>query len=119
MNILHLEYSAFFRGIVQSLIIQSGNKAYSSKFGSDAYRILAEADIDLILTGLELGDMTGEELIHKLRESRYKDIPIILITSLETNEIKDRVKGIRIDDYILKSELTQDTFESCIDRFDR
>lgn len=118
MNILHLEYSQFFRGIVEKLIVQSGNKAYSSRFGADIYKILAETDIDLILMGLELGDMPGEELIQKLRSSRYRTIPIILITSLETDEIKERIRGVHIDDYILKHELSSDLFEACIDRFD-
>jgi len=116
MRILHLEYSGFFRKMVKELIISSGHTPFESKYGSDVFKILAQTDIDLIITGLELADMTGEELVEHLRNSRYGHVPIVLITSLEVDEVRQRLKGLKIDDYILKQDLNQDRFESCIDR---
>jgi CheY-like chemotaxis protein len=111
-----LEYSAFFRKIVKEMIIDSGHSPLESKNGSDVFKLLAQTDIALIITGFELADMTGEELIQQMRNSRYSDIPIVLITSLEVSEVKERLKGLKIDDCILKQDLTSDRFNSCIDR---
>lgn len=116
MHILHLEYSGFFRKIVKELILDSGHSPVESKYGSDVFKILAQTDISLIITGFELADMTGEELIRNMKNSRYSDIPIVLITSLEVNEVKERLKGLPIEDCILKQDLTPDRFNSCIDR---
>lgn len=116
MHILHLEYSAFFRKIIKEMIIGSGHSPVESKYGSDVFKILAQTDVALIITGFELADMTGEELIENLQGSRYSDIPIVLITSLEVDEVKERLKGLKIQDYILKQDLTPDTFNKVIDR---
>lgn len=116
MHILHLEYSAFFRKLVKEMIIESGHSPLESNSGGDVFKILAQTDVSLIITGLELADMTGEELIQSMRSSRYSDIPIVIITSLETAEVKERLKGLQIDDCILKQDLTPDRFNSCIDR---
>lgn len=116
MNILHLEYSNFFRLMVKDLILESGHHAIEGKYGSDVFKVLALNDVSLIITGLELADMTGEELINHLRDSRYSDIPIVVITSLEPQEVKQRLKGLRIDDVILKQDLTNERFNLCIDR---
>ena len=65
MHILHLEYSAFFRKLVKEMILESGHSPVESKYGSDVFKILAQTDVALIITGFELADMTGEELIQQ------------------------------------------------------
>jgi CheY-like chemotaxis protein len=116
VHILHLEYSAFFRKIVKEMIIDSGHSPIDSKYGADVFKILAQTDVSLIIMGFELADMTGEELIMTMKNSRYAHIPIVVITSLEEDEVKDRLKGIKVDEIIFKSELTADRFNNCIDR---
>ncbi len=115
MHILHLEYSAFFRKIIKEMIIGSGHSPVESKYGSDVFKILAQTDVALIITGFELADMTGEDLIENLNGSRYADIPIVIITSLDADEMKERLTGLNVRDYILKQDLTPETFNKCID----
>ncbi len=116
MQILHLEYSAFFRKIIHDMLIESGYNAISTKSGHDAYKVLAKDDIDVIITGLELADMTGEEIIEELRGSKYQDIPIVVITASDMAEVRQRLKGVFIDDFILKPQLTQERLEDVIHR---
>lgn len=116
MQILHLEYSGFFRKLVKEMILESGHTPLESKCGGDVFKVLAQHDVSLIITGFELADMTGEALIESIRDSRYSDIPIVIITSLEANEVKKRLKGLKIDDLILKPDLTPDRFNRCVDR---
>ncbi len=116
MQILHFEYSAFFRKLIKEMILESGHTPLESKYGSDLFKILAQHDVSLIITGFELADMTGEELIEHLGDSRYSDIPIVIISSLEIDEVKQRLKGLKITDYILKQDLSPDRFNRCVDR---
>jgi len=116
MQVLHLEYSAFFRKIIHDMLIEAGFNAFSTKSGKDVYQILATEDIDVIITGLELSDMTGEDLIGNLRDSKFGELPIVVITGSEMSEVRQRLKGLFIDDFIVKTQLTQ---EKLIDSLER
>lgn len=116
MQILHLEYSAFFRQIIHDMLVEAGFNPISMKNGKDIYKILATEDIDVVITGLELADMTGEELIDDLRNSKFGDLPIIVISGSEISEIRQRLKGLFIDDFIVKTELTQERLVDSLER---
>lgn len=58
---------------------------------------------DLIITDIQMPNMDGFELISRVKESGYfKEIPIIVLSSLESSE--DRIKCLRLgaDDYLVK-----------------
>lgn len=118
MTILHFEYSDFFRRYVEDLVEKTGHQyVYESK-GEMLFNHLAHDDIDLIITGMELVDMCGEDLIHDLQTSKFKEIPIIVITSANADNIKRRLKGLKFNDLILKEQLNFDTLAKCIDRIE-
>lgn len=54
-------------------------KAYS---GEEGLRLLdSETPVNLIITDLKMPGISGQEVIHKVRENRlYGDVPIIIIT---------------------------------------
>jgi len=116
MQILHLEYSAFFRKIIHDMLVEAGFNPISTKSGKDLYKVLATEDIDVIITGLELADMTGEELIEDVRDSKFGNLPIIVITGSDMSEVRERMKGLFIDDFILKTQLTQERLVDSIER---
>ncbi len=116
MQILHLEYSAFFRKIIHDMLVEAGFNPISTKNGKDLYKILATEDIDVVITGLELGDMTGEELIEDLRDSKFGNLPILVISGSDKSEIRERLKGLFIDDLIIKTNLTQDRLVDSLER---
>ena len=60
--------------------------------------------------------MTGEELIEELRDSKFSDLPIVVITGSEVSEVRERLRGVFVDDYILKTQLTLERLEDCIQR---
>lgn len=119
MQILHLEYSAFFRQIIHDMLVEAGYNPISTKNGKDIYKILATEDVDVIITGLELADMTGEELIDDIRNSKFSDMPVVVISGSEISEIRHRLKGLFIDDFIVKTQLDQDRLVDTIHRVTR
>ncbi|BEP28776.1 response regulator [Helicovermis profundi] len=118
MNILHLEYSGMYRMIIKDMIIKSGNVSFDSKKGSELFKILALNDIDLIITGTELSDMTGEDIVHEVKNSKFSNIPIIVISANEYDETIERFPNLHVDDYLQKQTLDFDRFCECIERYE-
>ena len=53
--------------------------------GEEALRTLEKVTVDIIFTDLVMPNMRGEELIEKIKNmSSFKDIPIVVISSLGT-----------------------------------
>ncbi|WP_187296340.1 response regulator transcription factor [Tepidibacter mesophilus] len=67
--------------------------------GKDALESVQNGNYDLILLDIMLPKIDGFQIMNKIK---YKDIPVIFITS--KNSLCDRVKGLKIgaDDYIVK-----------------
>ncbi|GAU79755.1 response regulator [Fusibacter sp. 3D3] len=118
MRILHFEYSDFFRRVVHDLVLRSGHAYFETKQGSELFRILAHDEIDVIFTGMELSDMSGENLIKELKNSKYKSIPIIILTSSEVENLNKRLKGLDFYDFILKEHLNLDSLNTLLDRIE-
>lgn len=79
-----LEYILLERGFQVSLV-SSGEKALG---------VLSEKDVDLVISDVVMPGMDGYELCEKIRENnRYKNVPVILLTSL--SEPGDIIKGLK------------------------
>ncbi len=117
MRILHFEYSDFFRRIVHDMCLRMGADYIGTSHGEDLFKQLAKHDIDLIITGMELDDMSAETLIVQIRSSKYEKLPVVILTSSEITGIHKRLKGLQFDDFIMKENLTMDVFKRCIQRF--
>ena len=79
-----LEYILLERGFQVSLV-SSGEKALG---------MLAEKDVDLVISDVVMPGMDGYELCEKIRENvRYENVPVILLTSL--SDPGDIIKGLK------------------------
>lgn len=116
MKILHFEYSDFFRRVVHDMALRSGHAYYDSNKGDDLFKILAHDEIDVILTGMELSDMSAEEMIKNLKNSKYKNIPVVILTSSEVENLNKRLKGLDFYDFIIKEQLTLELLNQVLSR---
>ncbi|MFC1853636.1 response regulator, partial [candidate division CSSED10-310 bacterium] len=87
--------------------------------GEEAFEIAQKQEFDLVVTDVEMPRVNGFELTKMLRDDdRYKNTPIIIVTSRDKDE--DRRRGIEIgaDAYIVKSAFDEsnliDTIETLI-----
>ncbi|NRA48181.1 MAG: response regulator transcription factor [Phaeodactylibacter sp.] len=92
---------------ISDLIVQLLKTSYdveSRSNGVEAMAYLQDGNLpDLIISDLEMPQMTGFELIKAVRESGFfSDIPIIILSSLDSSE--DRIKCLKLgaDDYMTK-----------------
>jgi DNA-binding response OmpR family regulator len=62
---------------------------------------------DIILLDLMMPEMTGDEMLSKLRETAWgKKIKVIILTNMGEQEIPDSVRVLGVDGVILKADMT-------------
>lgn len=104
-RILLAEDSPFFRNLVSNYLHSAGYEVETAENGKLALEKLSFSDVkfDLLITDLEMPEMDGIELIKTLRENpNFRDLPIIVLTSLTGEDIKRRVTEAGADAYEIK-----------------
>lgn len=77
--------------------------------GKRALEILAGHEFDLILTDLEMPNMTGLELIAELRRDvRFDSVPIIFLTSVDDSKTKVTAFECGATDYLIKPCISEE-----------
>ncbi len=115
LKILHLDRSTLFRKIIRELALRCGHSAESVSTKAEANAILASGGVDLILTGLELDDGSGEDFIRDLNAGDLREIPVIVVTSTDSIEMRERLFALGVVDYMLKGELDEDSLRRYFD----
>jgi len=86
---------------------QAGFKATIVETGEDALTVIKNQSFDLVLLDIMLPKISGLDVLQKLREGEdTKDLPIVILSALATDEDKMRAKELGATDYFAKSETT-------------
>ena len=102
------------------LINQLSNLGYSntvvSEDGFSALARLKSALFDLVVTDLSMSDMSGLDLLKKIRtDSELKHIPVLMITSVDLQgNIVTAIKA-GLNDYIIRP-FREQTFKQKLDK---
>ncbi len=101
INILIVEDDEQLRKLFNSVIRDNGYDTYLAKDGIEAFDILDDNDIDLIISDVMMPRMDGFEMVENLRDSGYT-MPVLMITAKDS--LADKQKGFRVgtDDYMVK-----------------
>lgn len=106
--ILIVEDSITSRILLKNILESAGYKVKSAVNGLEALSILKSEKFDLIVSDVDMPEMDGFNLTKVLREQeKYFDLPIVLVTSLESNEDKKRGIEVGANAYIVKSSFDQ------------
>jgi two-component system, chemotaxis family, chemotaxis protein CheY len=102
-SILAVDDSATVRKFVSVALTMQGFSVVTACDGMDALEKLPSQQVDLVITDLNMPNMDGFELIKALRENpAYKDLPVIILTSLTDDVSKDRGAGLGVSSYLVK-----------------
>ena len=107
-RILLVEDSPFFQRMIKSHLEASNYIIHLANNGLEGLTILENEEIDIIASDIEMPEMNGLEFIQKVRRhDKFKNIPAIAVTSLDSD--KDKAKGIEagFDDYLIKFDRIQ------------
>ncbi|WP_243149482.1 response regulator [Colidextribacter sp. OB.20] len=100
VKILVVEDEYDIRELLQNYLENEGYQVVAASDGEQAIEVFRSSHVDLILLDILLPRLNGYEVCRAIREE--SDIPIIMLTALDSEE--DQLKGfdLRIDDYIPK-----------------
>jgi len=86
--------------LLKQELTEQGLRVITAHNGEEALRLAEEQRPDLVLLDVMLPDMSGLEVMRRLRER--SDAPIILLTARDTDS--DKVRGLEMgaDDYVVK-----------------
>ena len=95
------------------------SQMYRFKFEAEEYEVetagngilglqlVEEMKPDIILLDLMMPEMTGDEMLAKMRTTSWgKDIKVIILTNKGEQEIPDSVKTLNVSAVILKADMT-------------
>lgn len=116
-RILVVDDSITSRTLIKSIVESAGYIVESAIDGVDAYTKLLVGEFDLIVSDVDMPRMNGFELTAKMRkEKKLADLPVVLVTALESRE--DRELGIDVgaNAYIVKSSFDQSNLLEVIEK---
>jgi len=112
-KIAHIDNSEFFRKQMKAFLEKAGHKVEGFEKGEDVLTAVGSDDIDIVIMGVEIMDMTGETLLQRLKEY-YPSVPVIAVTSSDNEERKQQLTSLGISAIINKSENWQEELPKLI-----
>jgi two-component system chemotaxis sensor kinase CheA len=107
-KVLVVDDSLNTREIEKDVLEAYGYHVTLAEDGLDGLRKAIDGDFDAILTDVEMPNMDGFTLTARLRqEEKYRNKPIVIITSREKEEDKRRGVQVGADAYIVKGDFDQ------------
>lgn len=103
LTLLIIEDDHAIREMLQRFLVNKNFVVKEAEDGEQAMEVLGEINPDLILLDWMLPDVSGPQIIKKIRNNPVqKDIPIIMLTARA--EENDKIKGLEVgaDDYMTK-----------------
>lgn len=116
-NVLVVEDSITIRSMLRNFIENAGFSVKTAVDGLEGYNMVQNENFDVVVSDIEMPRMNGFELTSKIRENKnYSDMPIILVTALESAD--DRQRGLEsgANAYIVKSSFEKSNLIETIQR---
>ena len=108
-TIIIVEDDKFLLGILSDRFEAEGFMVIQAMNGSEAVKKTGEARTDLVLLDLILPELNGFEVMEKLKaDARTKNIPVIILSNLGSEEDMERGKKLGAVDYLVKAYFTPD-----------
>jgi two-component system chemotaxis sensor kinase CheA len=108
-RLLVVEDSLTTRTLMKSILEAAGYEASVAADGAQAWKMLGEKSVDLVVTDVEMPNMDGFELTSAIRRSeQLARLPVVLVTSRGSDEDKRRGISVGADAYLVKSGFDQE-----------
>lgn len=116
-TVLLVEDSPTTRALERSILLSAGHEVLDAADGVEAWQLLSEQSIDLVVTDIDMPRMGGIELCRAIRASpRLGETPVILLTSLASDEDRRRGLDAGANAYLVKSAFDQSTLLEAVRR---
>ncbi|MFZ0320819.1 MAG: response regulator [Candidatus Sulfotelmatobacter sp.] len=107
-SILVAEDSITSRTLLKNILEFAGYKVKTAIDGAEAVSVLATEAFDLVVSDVEMPRMSGFDLTARIRsDKRLAQLPVVLVTALDSREDRERGVDVGANAYIVKSGFDQ------------
>lgn len=116
-SILVVEDSVTSRGLLKAILESAGYEVATATDGMEGWSLLKQSQFDLLVSDIEMPRMDGFALTERIRNHRnFRDLPIVLVTALQSPEDRERGLEAGANAYIVKSGFDQSNLLDVIRR---
>jgi two-component system chemotaxis sensor kinase CheA len=110
-KILLVEDSIPIRTQMRRILESAGYEVTAAVDGQDGFNKLRESQFDAVISDIQMPNVNGLQLTAKIRElPEYKELPVILVTTMASEEDKRQGTQVGANAYITKGEFEQGEF---------
>ncbi len=116
-RILVAEDSITSRTLLRNILESAGYDVETVVDGWEAWQILRSRNFDLLVSDVQMPKMDGFQLTEKIRgDKKLAELPVVLVTSLESPEDRERGIDVGASAYIVKSTFDQSNLLEVVGR---
>jgi two-component system chemotaxis sensor kinase CheA len=116
-SVLVVEDSITARTLLKNIIESAGYDVQIAVDGLDGITALKNREFDIVVSDVEMPGMNGFELTATIRsDKKFSELPVVLVTALESREDKERGIDVGANAYIVKSSFDQSNLLEVIER---
>ncbi|HOM03600.1 MAG TPA: response regulator [Acetivibrio sp.] len=102
-TILVIDDNVFDNAIIKNYLYGERYSIVSAQNGREALELIESRNIDLILLDIVMPIMDGYDFLKEFsKTSYYKEIPVIVASSLDNTENMEKILEFDVFDYIIK-----------------
>ena len=117
-RVLVVDDSLASRTVQKNILLDAGCEVSLAEDGEAAWEQLKQQTFDLLVSDVDMPKLNGLELTRRVRDSeRFRDLPVILITSLDSPEQRAAGANAGADEYIVKGTFDQQALSEVIARY--
>ena len=116
-NVLVADDSITSRTLIKNILETAGYTVVTAVDGVDAVTKALVGEFDLIVSDVDMPRMNGFELTAKIRkDKKLSEVPVVLVTALESREDREHGIDVGASAYIVKSSFDQSNLLEIIKR---
>jgi two-component system chemotaxis sensor kinase CheA len=107
-SVLVVEDSITARTLLKGILESVGYNVNTAVDGVDGLTQLRSGEFDIVVSDVEMPRMNGFDLTAKIRaDKKLSEVPVILVTALQSREDQERGMDVGANAYIVKSSFDQ------------
>lgn len=116
-KILLVDDSATTRTLEKNILSKAGYGIETAENPIEAFEKMKAERFDLIISDLEMPGMNGIEYLERIKtDEMYSDIPVIMLSSIISDEMKEKTISLGAKAYISKSEFNQEHLQDIVSK---
>jgi CheY-like chemotaxis protein len=104
------------RVLQKNMLESAGFQVIMAKDGLEGQAMCEQNHPDLVITDVEMPKMDGFELTRWIKQSAFRDVPVLMVTSHADPEFQQKGREAGADDFVVKTNFNQKTFVEIVGR---